>query len=60
MIRPQLLDSFIRAALSPEPDLAVAALIIARVEHPALDAGPYLDRLDALGCDGNKNAPPKK
>jgi len=68
VIRPQLLDSFIRAALSPDPDLAVAALIIARVERPALDAGPYLDQLDALGCEARRrvasasvvpgNAPP--
>src|SRR5204863_9056218 len=26
-----------------------AALMIARVEYPKLDAGPYLDQLDALG-----------
>ena len=68
MIRPQLLESFIRAALSPDPDLAIAALIIARVEHPALDAGPYLDQLDTLGCEARRrvagasvvrgNAPP--
>jgi regulator of sirC expression with transglutaminase-like and TPR domain len=36
-------------ALSPDPDLAVAALMIARVEYPKLNAGPYLDLLDALG-----------
>ena len=47
MIRPQLVRSFTHAALSPEPDLAVAALMIARVEYPKLDAGPYLDQLDA-------------
>jgi regulator of sirC expression with transglutaminase-like and TPR domain len=49
MIKEQLLRSFTQAALSPDPDLAVAALMIARVEYPQLDAGPYLDRLDALG-----------
>jgi regulator of sirC expression with transglutaminase-like and TPR domain len=49
MIRQQLIHSFTHAALSPDPDLAVAALMIARVEYPRLDAGPYLDRLDALG-----------
>lgn len=54
MIRPDLLDSFIRAARSPDPDLAVAALIIARVEHPTLDALPYLDRLDALGREARR------
>jgi hypothetical protein len=54
VIRPQLLDSFVRAALSPDPNLAVAALIIARIEHPALDAGLYLDRLDALGSEARR------
>jgi regulator of sirC expression with transglutaminase-like and TPR domain len=49
VIKPQLVHSFSHAALSPDPDLAVAALMIARVEYPALDAGPYLDQLDALG-----------
>ena len=54
VIRPQLLDSFILAALSADPDLAVPALIIARVEHPALDAAPYLDRLDVLGREARR------
>ena len=49
MIKDQLVRSFTHAALSPDPDLAIAALMIARVEYPRLDAGPYLDRLDALG-----------
>ena len=49
VIRRQLIHSFMHAALSPEPDLAVAALMIARVEYPKLDAGPYLDQLDAIG-----------
>jgi regulator of sirC expression with transglutaminase-like and TPR domain len=49
MIREQFVRSFTHAALSPDPDLAIAALMIARIEYPKLDAGPYLDRLDALG-----------
>jgi regulator of sirC expression with transglutaminase-like and TPR domain len=49
VITTHLVRSFTVAALSPDPDLAMAALIIARIEYPALDAGPYLDRLDALG-----------
>jgi regulator of sirC expression with transglutaminase-like and TPR domain len=49
VIRPQLVRAFTHAALSPDPDLAIAALMIARVEHPRLDAGPYLDQLDELG-----------
>jgi regulator of sirC expression with transglutaminase-like and TPR domain len=51
MIKQQLVHSFTQAALSPDPDLAVAALMIARVEYPRLDAGPYLDRLDAIGLE---------
>jgi regulator of sirC expression with transglutaminase-like and TPR domain len=42
-------ESFITEALSPDPGLAVAALMIARVEYPLLDAGPYLEELDAWG-----------
>jgi len=42
-------NAFAHAALSPDPDLAIAALMIARVEYPRLDAGPYLDRLDEIG-----------
>lgn len=49
MIKPQLVHSFTHAALSPDPDLAIAALMIARLEYPRLDAGPYLDQLDELG-----------
>ena len=48
-MREQFVRSFTHAALSPDPDLAIAALMIARVEYPKLDAGPYLDQLDALG-----------
>ena len=49
MIKEELVRRFTCAALSPDPDIAVAALMIARVEYPRLDAGPYLDRLDAFG-----------
>jgi regulator of sirC expression with transglutaminase-like and TPR domain len=49
VIKPQFVRSFTHAALSPDPDLAIAALMIARVEYRQLDAGPYLDRLDAIG-----------
>ena len=54
MSRQQLINSFTHAALSPDPDLAVAALMIARVEYPKLDAGPYLDRLDVLGREAER------
>jgi len=49
LLTPHLVHAFGHAALSPDPDLAIAALMIARVEYPAMDAGPYLDQLDALG-----------
>jgi regulator of sirC expression with transglutaminase-like and TPR domain len=48
-VKDQLVRSFTHAALSPDPDLAIAALMIARVEYPKLDAGPYLDQLDVFG-----------
>ncbi len=53
-MRDQLVRSFTSAALSPDPDLAIAALMIARVEYPKLDAGPYLDQLDALGHEARR------
>src|SRR5947208_16190035 len=68
-MRDHFVKSFASAALSPDPDLAIAALMIARVEYPRLDAGPYLDRLDALGREACRrvasapidpgNAPPR-
>jgi regulator of sirC expression with transglutaminase-like and TPR domain len=49
VIQERFVRSFRHAALSPDPDLAIAALMIARVEYQKIDAGPYLDQLDALG-----------
>lgn len=54
MIRESSVRAFTTAALSPDPDLAVAALMIARVEYPKLDAGPYLDQLDAIGREARR------
>jgi regulator of sirC expression with transglutaminase-like and TPR domain len=54
VISDHLIGAFSHAALSPDPDLAVAALMIARVEYPNLDAGPYLDTLDALGREAQR------
>jgi len=53
-ISGHLLHAFGHAALSPDPDLAVAALMIARVEYPTLDSGPYLDELDAIGREAKR------
>jgi regulator of sirC expression with transglutaminase-like and TPR domain len=49
MLGEPFVRSFARIALSPDPDLAIAALMIARIEYPKLDAAIYLDRLDELG-----------
>jgi regulator of sirC expression with transglutaminase-like and TPR domain len=49
VIRESVVKAFAHATHSPDPDLAVAALMIARVEYPGLDSGPYLDQLDAIG-----------
>jgi regulator of sirC expression with transglutaminase-like and TPR domain len=49
VVPASLLERFSQVALSPDPDLAVAALMIARVAYPKLDASHYLDRLDRLG-----------
>jgi regulator of sirC expression with transglutaminase-like and TPR domain len=49
MVSDQLLRRFSDLALSPDPDLAVAALMMARVEYPRLDARPYIAELDTLG-----------
>ncbi|PYR43581.1 MAG: hypothetical protein DMF95_25415, partial [Acidobacteria bacterium] len=54
MLKEHLVHAFAHAALSPDPDLAVAALMIARVEYPRLDAGTYLDRLDAIGREAGR------
>jgi regulator of sirC expression with transglutaminase-like and TPR domain len=52
--RPQLVRSFTDAALDPDPDLAVAALMIAGVEYPELDANRYLAELDVIGEEAGR------
>jgi regulator of sirC expression with transglutaminase-like and TPR domain len=49
VISEQLLERFAHVALSPDPDLAVGALMIARIAYPKLDAREYLEQLDAFG-----------
>jgi regulator of sirC expression with transglutaminase-like and TPR domain len=49
MVADDLLRSFAAIAQGPDPDLAVAALMIARVAYPKLDPAPYLNQLDLLG-----------
>ena len=49
MLRENLVHTFTHVALSSDPDLAMPALLIARVEQPTLDVRPYLNQLDAIG-----------
>jgi regulator of sirC expression with transglutaminase-like and TPR domain len=49
VVPTDLIDRFTRVARSPDPDLAEAALLIARVAYPHLDTARYLEQLDALG-----------
>ena len=49
VIRDNLVHSFTHAALSSDPDLAMPALLIARVDQPTLDVRPYLSLLDTIG-----------
>ena len=49
MLSPDFIEKFAQVARSPDPDLATAALLIARLEYPRLDASHYLDRLDRMG-----------
>src|SRR5258705_1856803 len=44
------LDEFTQHVKSPEIDLGVAALAIARIEHPDLAPGPALAELDQLAA----------
>jgi regulator of sirC expression with transglutaminase-like and TPR domain len=53
VISEQAVMRFTRLALSPDPDLAVAALMIARLEYPHLDARPYIDALDTMGREAS-------
>jgi regulator of sirC expression with transglutaminase-like and TPR domain len=54
LVNARLVHAFSDAALSPDPGLAIAALLIARVDYPKLDAGPYLDQLDAIGREARR------
>jgi len=50
VISREFVQKFTKVASSPEPDLAPAALLIARLEYPRLDASEYLERLDEMGA----------
>ena len=46
---PQMVEDLLHALNEPGESLAPAALAIARVEYPAIDAAPYLLRLERMG-----------
>jgi regulator of sirC expression with transglutaminase-like and TPR domain len=48
-MRRDLADALTAASNVPGTSLAQAALVIARIEYPRLDAGLYLSRLDEMG-----------
>jgi regulator of sirC expression with transglutaminase-like and TPR domain len=49
-MRDDLRRDFAETAASPDDDLARAALVVARLEHPTLDPTPYLSRLTEMGA----------
>ncbi len=49
IVNKSLAEQIADAADRPGPDLAAPALLVARIEYPRLDPGPYLDRLDQMG-----------
>ena len=53
-MRPQLIRSFTDAALSSDPELASAALMIARVEYADVDTARYLAELDFIGIEARR------
>jgi len=48
-MRKELVDELLAASNAPGTALAQAALVIARIEYPRLDAAAYLARLDGMG-----------
>ena len=54
MTTPDFVHRFTEIATTPEPDLASAALFIAKLEYPKLDASRYLAKLDEMGATAAK------
>src|SRR5690348_7044981 len=48
-MRKDLVDALVAAVNAPGASLAQAALVIAQVEYPRLDAAAYMARLDGMG-----------
>lgn len=49
-VSQEFIRRFTEVASAPAPDLAPAALLIARLEYPRLDASRYIRRLDEMGA----------
>jgi regulator of sirC expression with transglutaminase-like and TPR domain len=54
VISGELLQHFSRLVRDPDPDLAVTALVMARVAYPKLEVEPYVAQLDALGREASR------
>ena len=54
MTTPEFVHRFADIATTPEPDLASAALFIAKLEYPRLDVSKYLAQLDEMGSEATK------
>ena len=50
VVSADFIRRFVEVAKAPSPDLAPAALAIARIEYPQLDASRYLRTLDRMGA----------
>lgn len=49
VVRGELVRQFVQLTRDPDPGLAEAALLMARLAYPKLEVEPYLAQLDALG-----------
>jgi regulator of sirC expression with transglutaminase-like and TPR domain len=49
-VRPRLVDEFVTAARSPDDNLPLCALLMARVAYPDLDPEPCLALLERMGA----------
>ena len=58
MLSRAFIENFGAIANTPDPDLATAALLIARLEYPNLEASRYLDQLDELGASARDRLRP--
>ena len=54
MLTPENIRHFVNAAKTPTPELAPAALLVAKLEYPTLDLRLYLDQLEQLGAEASE------